>query len=119
VAAPVDGERAPRGCLTAGWSTIEGRRWSRGLSLHGELLEEKLVADGVEGGEGHNPLDESLPVAVAGDEAMQKVQHQGTVDDGLAEVTKRVHHALHLAAVFSHGEIPLERTGETASRWNA
>jgi hypothetical protein len=41
---------APRGCLTAGRSTVEGRRWSRGLSLQGELLEEKLVADSVEGG---------------------------------------------------------------------
>jgi hypothetical protein len=64
---------APRGCLTAEWSTVEGRRWSRGLRLHGELLEEKLVADGLEGGEERNPLDESLQMAVAGDDAMQKV----------------------------------------------
>jgi hypothetical protein len=93
--------------LTAGRSTIEGRCRSRGLSLQGELLEEKLVANGVEGGEGYNPLNESLQVAVARTEATQKVQHQGTVGDGLAEVAERVRHALHLAVVFSHGEIPL------------
>jgi hypothetical protein len=61
--------QAPRGCLTAGRSTVEGRRWSRGLSLQGELLEEKLVMDDVEGGEGHGPLDESLHVVIAGAEA--------------------------------------------------
>jgi hypothetical protein len=94
--------QATRRCLTTGRSTIEGWHWSRGLSLHSELLEEKLVGNGVEGGEGYSPLDESLQVAIARAEVTQKVQHQGTVDDGLAEVD-----ALHLAAVFSHGEVPL------------
>jgi hypothetical protein len=37
----------------------------------------------VEGEEWHSPLDESLQVAVAGSEATQKVQHHGTIDDGL------------------------------------
>jgi hypothetical protein len=65
VVAPVDGGRGtcpppPRGCLTATTSTVEGRRWSRGLSLQGELLEKKLVADVVESGEGHDPFNESL-----------------------------------------------------------
>jgi hypothetical protein len=77
------------------------------LGVHGELLEEKLVADDVEGGEGHDPLDESLKVALAGVETTKKVQHQCMVDDGLAEVAERVHHTLHLAAVLTHGEIPL------------
>jgi uncharacterized protein HemY len=61
----------------------------------------------VEGGEGHAPLDESLQVAVAGAEATQEVQHQGTIDDWLAEIAERVSQALHLAAVFPHGEVPL------------
>jgi hypothetical protein len=60
----------------------------------------------VEGGEGHIPLDESLQVAVAGVEATQKVQHQCTVDDGLTEVEEGVRHALHLATILTHGEVP-------------
>jgi hypothetical protein len=55
--------------LTIGRRVVEGRGGSRCLSLHGELLEEKLVVDDVEGGEGHNPLDESLQVAAAGAES--------------------------------------------------
>jgi hypothetical protein len=61
----------------------------------------------VEGGEGHTPLDESLQVVVVGAEATQKVQHQGTIGDWLAEIVERVSQALHLAAVFSYGEVPL------------
>jgi hypothetical protein len=58
-------------------------------------------------GKGNGPLDESLQVAVARAEATQKVQHQGTVSDWLAEVAEGVYHALHLTAVLPHGEIPL------------
>jgi hypothetical protein len=46
-------------------------------------------------------------VAVAGAEATQKIQHQGTVGNRLVEVTERACHALHLAVVLSHGETPL------------
>jgi uncharacterized NAD(P)/FAD-binding protein YdhS len=70
--------------------------------------------DDVEGEEGHDPLDESLQVVVVGAEATQKVQHQGTVGEGLVEVAEGVHHALHLAVVLTHGEVPPERIGETA-----
>jgi hypothetical protein len=49
--------------------TIEGWGWSGCLGLHGELLVKNLVVHDVEGGEGHNPLDESLWVAVTGAEA--------------------------------------------------
>jgi hypothetical protein len=66
----------------------------------------------VEGGERHAPLDESLQVAIAGAEATQEVQHQGTIGDRLAEVAERVSQALHLAAVFSHGEVPLSEQVE-------
>jgi hypothetical protein len=61
----------------------------------------------MECGKGNDPLDESLQVAIAGAEATQKVQHQGPVGDKLAEVAERVHHALHLAAVLVHREVPL------------
>jgi hypothetical protein len=57
---------APRRRLTAGRSAVESRGRSGRLMRLGELLEEKLVPRGVEGGEGHAPLDESLQVAVAG-----------------------------------------------------
>jgi hypothetical protein len=63
-----------RVCLTARRSNVEGRCCSRGLCLQGELLEEKLVADDVEGGEGHYHLNEILQVAVAGADSTQKVQ---------------------------------------------
>jgi hypothetical protein len=66
----------------------------------------------VEGGEGHTPLDESLQVAVARAEATQEVQHHGTIGNGLAEIAKRVSQALHLAAVFAHGEVPLREQVE-------
>jgi hypothetical protein len=103
---------APRRRLTAGRSAVESQGWSGCLIRHGELLEEKLVPHVVEGGEGHAPLDESLQVAVAGAEATQEVQHQGTIDDWLAEVAERVCKALHLAAVLSHGEVPLREQVE-------
>jgi hypothetical protein len=61
----------------------------------------------MEGGKGHGPLDESIQVAVATNEAMHKNQHQGTVGDRLAEVMEGVRRALHLAVVLPHREIPL------------
>jgi hypothetical protein len=51
-------------------------------------------------------------VAVAGAEATQEVQHQGTIDDWLAEVVERVCKALHLTAVLSYGEVPLREQVE-------
>jgi hypothetical protein len=44
----------------------------------------------MEGEKWHGPLNESLQVAVAGPEATQKVQHQGTVGHWLAEVAEGV-----------------------------
>jgi hypothetical protein len=82
------------------------------LKHHGELLEEKLIPHGMEGGKRHGPLHEGLQVAVPGAEAMEKVQHQGAVGDRLAEITERVRHALHLAAVVVHGEFPLREQVE-------
>jgi hypothetical protein len=105
------GGRAPRRRLTVGRSAVESRGWSGRLIRHGELLE-KLVPHDVEGGEGHAPLDESLQVAVAGAEATQEVQHQGTIGDWIAEVAERVCKALDLAAVLSHGEVSLREQVE-------
>jgi hypothetical protein len=92
--------------------TPDCRGQSRGLRRHGELLEEKLVPHGMECGEGDSPLDESLEVAITRAEATQKVQHQGPISDRLAEVAEGVRHALHLAAVLSHGEVPLREQVE-------
>jgi hypothetical protein len=80
-----------------------GRRGS--LDRHGELLKEKLIPHDMEGGKRHDPLDESLQMAVARAEATQEVQHQGTVRHRLAEITEGVRQALHLAAV-----LPTERS---------
>jgi hypothetical protein len=78
------------------------------LEGHGELLEEKLIPHYIKGGKRHNPLDESLQVVVAGAEATQKVQHQGTAHHWLAEIAEVVRQAFHLAAVLLHGEAPWE-----------
>lgn len=43
------------------------------LDLHGELLEEKIVVDFVEGVKGHNLFHEGLQVVVAGAQTMQEV----------------------------------------------
>jgi hypothetical protein len=61
---------------------------------------------------GNGPLDESLQVAIAGAEAMQKVQHRGPVGDRLTEAAERVCHALHVAAVLVHREVPLREQVE-------
>jgi hypothetical protein len=102
----------PRKAPDCGRSVVERWGWSRGLRRHGELLEEKLVPHGMECGKGDSPLDESLQVAITRDEATQKVQHQGPVNDRLTEVAEGVRHALHLAAVLSHGEVPLREQVE-------
>jgi hypothetical protein len=83
------GGLASGGRLTAGWGAAECQSRSRGLGRHGELLEEKLVPHSMEGGEGDDPLDESLQVAIARAEATQKVQHQDSVGDRLTEVVER------------------------------
>lgn len=68
---------------------------------------EKLVANDMESGEGHDLLYESLQGVVVGDEVTQKVQHQGMVSEGLSKVTERIFHALHLVAVLTHGQVSL------------
>lgn len=47
---------ATGGCMATGGRAVESCGLSGGLSLQGELFEEKLVANIVEGGEGHGPL---------------------------------------------------------------
>jgi hypothetical protein len=54
----------------------------------GELLEEKLIPHGMKGGERDGPLDQRLQVAVAGVEATQEVQHQGTVTPGFGKANR-------------------------------
>ena len=104
--------RGQRRRLSAGRSVVECRGQSGCLRHHGELLEEKLVPHDMEGGKGHDPLDERLQVAIAGAKATQKVQHQGTVGHRLAEVAEGVCHALHLAAVLPHGDVPMKELVE-------
>jgi hypothetical protein len=77
-----------------------------------ELLEKKLVPHDMKGGKGHDPLDQSLQEAVAGVEATQEVQHQGTVSHRLTEVTEGVRQALRLAVVLTHREVPLRELVE-------
>jgi hypothetical protein len=102
----------PGRCLASGRSVVECRGRSRCLNRHGLLLKEKLVLHCMEGGKGHGPLDESLQMAVAGAEATQEVQHQGTDDHRLTEDAEGVSKTLHLAAVLSHEKVPLRELVE-------
>jgi hypothetical protein len=97
----------PRRCLGARGGAVEGRCLGGSLEGHGELLKEKLTSHGMEGGERHGPLDQSLQVAITGAEATQEVQHQGTVCHWLTEIAEGVHQTFHLAVVLLHGEVPL------------
>jgi hypothetical protein len=54
--------------LSTGGGAVESRGRSGSLECHGELLEEELVPHDMECGERHDPLDESLQVAVPGAE---------------------------------------------------
>jgi hypothetical protein len=110
------GGLSPGRRLSTSGGAIECRGRSGTLDRHGELLEEKLIPHGMKGGGRHNPLDQSLQVAVAGDEATQEVQHQGTVRHRLAEIAEGVRQALHLAAVSPTERPPPERTGGTGRR---
>jgi hypothetical protein len=89
------GRRSARGLsperrLSASGGAVECRGRGGCLNRHGKLLEEKLIPHNMECGKGHCPLDQSLQVAVAGVEATQEVQHQGTVRHRLAEVVEGV-----------------------------
>jgi hypothetical protein len=81
------------------------------LKVHGELLE-KLIADVVEGGEQHRLLDEAPQVVVVSAETTQKVEDEGTVEDGFAEITEGLQHIVLLAAVLADGEVPLGEHAE-------
>jgi hypothetical protein len=100
---------SPERRLSTSDGAVEGWGRSGSLDRHGELLEEKLIPHNMEGGKRHDPLDQSLQVAVEGAEATQEVQHQGTVRYRLAEGIRQ---ALHLAVVLPHGEVPLRELVE-------
>jgi hypothetical protein len=96
------GGLAPGRRLSTRSGAVECRGQRGSLGRHGKLLEEKLIPHCMEGGKRHGPLDESLQMAVAGAEATQEVQHQGTFHHRLAKITEGVCQTLHLAAVLPH-----------------
>jgi hypothetical protein len=89
--------------LIARRGAVECRGQSGSLNRHGELLEKKLVPHVMEGGKGHDPLDQNLKVPVVGAEAMQEVQHQGAVSHRLTEVAEGP------LGPSSSGSTPIER----------
>jgi hypothetical protein len=62
----------------------------------------------VEGGEGLKVLDEGFSDVCSVAETTQKVEDKRAIRDGLPEIPKRVHHALHSTVVLIHEEVPLE-----------
>jgi hypothetical protein len=74
---------------------VTGRRTRRratwqmwGLSIQGELLVKKLVANIVEGGKRHKALNESLHMVIVPTETTQKVEDKRAVGDRLARSRK-------------------------------
>jgi hypothetical protein len=57
---------SPERRLSTSDGAVEGWGRSGSLDRHGELLEEKLIPHNMEGGKRHDPLDQSLQVAVEG-----------------------------------------------------
>jgi hypothetical protein len=75
----------------------------------GELLEDEVVTDLVEGREWDQASDPSLEVIVALVEAPEKVEDERAIGDRLPKVTRGGRHVLHLAAVLNDREIPLDK----------
>jgi hypothetical protein len=73
----------------------------------------------MEGGERHISLNEGLHVVIAPTKTMQKVEDEGVVGNGLAEVVEGVCHALHPMTVLTDREIPWENRQKAALRWRA
>jgi hypothetical protein len=112
--------RRSRGCCLgcrrgsrrlAGRGSDEGRRWCR-RGRHVEFSQAQISTDVGKGGERALPGDELGHELEALVEAAQDVQHKSAILNGLAEVSKSVSHAFHLAAVIVDGEGTLGESTE-------
>ena len=78
----------------------------------GDLLQDKVVLNLQEGGEGPLPGDPCPQVAVAVVETRQDIEYQDSVLHRPAEVVKSIGHALHPPAVLADREVPLREVAE-------
>lgn len=101
----------------AGGRTRHRATWQMwGLSIQGELLVKKLVANIVEGGKQHKAFNESLHVVIAPAETTQKVEDERAVRDRLARSRKESVMPF-IRRQYSVMERSLGRTVKKASRW--
>jgi hypothetical protein len=68
--------------------------------------------DLVEGGEGALAHDQRPEVGVAIDEVAEDVEDEGAILHGTTQIAKWVRHGLHLAAVLTDAEVPLDEGAE-------
>lgn len=73
----------------------------------GELLEDEVIADLLEGRKWDQASDPSPEVIVALVEAPKKVEDKCAIGDGLTKILKRVCHALHPMTVLGDKEVAL------------
>jgi hypothetical protein len=79
-----------------------------------DLLQGKVVVDLEEGREGALAHDQWPEVGVAIAEAVQDVEDEDAVLHGAAQIAKWVRHGLHLAAVLTDAEVPLDEGAESS-----
>jgi hypothetical protein len=85
----------------------------RGLLVRqGEFLQNKILADIEEGGEGSSAAKQGADVSEALVEAADHVEDEGAVGDDFAESAEVVGHLLETAAVLGDGEVALDEVAE-------
>jgi hypothetical protein len=83
-----------------------------GLNTHGDLLEQQVAADVVEGGERDNSLEEGLEMVVPLVQPLKNVEYNDTIRHRLTEVAEGIGHALHLSAVVVQVQVTLDEGPE-------
>ena len=97
------------------WSSHErdgGGRGRAGRGTPGDLLENEVVPDLQEGGEGPLAGDPALQVVIGAAQAPQNIEYQDLIRHRIPEVVKSIGHALHPPAVLTNGEVPLHEGAE-------
>jgi len=84
-----------------------GGRGRAGRGNPGDLLENEVVSDLQEGGEGPLTGDPCSQVVIGGVETPQDIEHQDPVGHRALEVLQSISHALHPSAELTNGEVPL------------
>jgi hypothetical protein len=93
--------------------------WGILAVLHGEFLEDEVVAGLQEGGEGSDATKKCPNVAEAFVEAADDIEDEGVIGDDLTKSGEIIGHLLQLAAIVGDGEerSPWTKLRNCISRW--